>query len=276
MKKAESSSTKRKTRRATPSKDKVAKEFAEIKARKISSKKLVWGFCLTAADEEQLQASTEDSVEFLARILEKRCRAAAETTTIDHKKKLQHIFLKIPTPTPALLRKLDRGMADCCKGTKVKYNFMGYVEEIYAWDSWKTLGTVIRAAKPTVESIGDLDCRELRFDGLYYNDLGGGGDYLRFYPDGEFVSAAVSGDESVSDVARWLRRQHKYSTVGTFTLKVKSLQGEYQVESDPGEEPIHIKLKARLTKQGLKVRTWSSYSNEETDAVYAFHDVKLR
>lgn len=68
-------------------------------------KRLVWSFALTAADQEQLRASTEDCVEFLAGILGKRCRAAAETTTINHKKKLQHIFLKIPTPTPALLRR---------------------------------------------------------------------------------------------------------------------------------------------------------------------------
>lgn len=274
MKKAKATA-KRKAPGAKRSTDKVAKEFAQIKALQIPAKKVVWGFCLVANNEEQLQIATTRCVEFLAGKLGKRRRAALETATVN-RKTVQHVFLKIPSPTPTLLRQLDRGMADGCKGTKVKYNFMGFQEEIYPWDSWKTLAAVLRPEKPSVKSIGDLDCRELRFDGLYYNHLGGGGNYLRFYPSGDFVFAAVSGDGSVAEVARWLRRENKRMTVGTFTLRAKCLQGEHQFESPPGEEPIQIKLKARLTRQGLKVRIWSSYSNKETEAIYSFHDVKLR
>lgn len=278
-----SSPAKNKARRVRRSTDRVAKEFAEIKARKISAKQLIWSFCLSAANEEQRQAATVRCVEFLAGILGKRRRVDLEDSTFD-RKKLQHIFLKIPTPTPDLLRKLDRGMADCCKGIKVKCNFVGYLEEIYPRDSWKTLGTVLRPDKPSVESIGDLDCRELRYDGLYcshYNSDGAGA-YLRFYPDGEYVSADVAGledavgDGSVRDVARWLRREDKDRSVGTFTLKVKSLRGECHLESTPGEEPYLFTIKARLTKQGLKVRSWSSYWNDETDMIYVFHKLKLR
>ncbi len=210
-----------------------------------------------------------DKLEQLAEQLGKRCRAATETPS-DRKKILQHIFVKVPKTTPDLIRQLDRGMADACKGTTTKYNFLGYEEEVYPWESWKTLGTILRREKTPANLVGNLDCRELRFDGLYFNDLGGGGDYLRFYPDGEFVCAAVSGSGSVKDVARWLRREHKHLAIGTFILKVKSLQGEYQNERGK------VQLKARLTKQGLKVRTRRFSSNKETEVVYAFYFAKLR
>lgn len=256
--------------------DKIAKEFREIKSLGISTKKLVWGFALTSTNQDQLQKLTSECIDLLTEMLGKRCRASIETTKLDHKKSLVNIYLKIPAATPVQIRKLDRGMARCVQGTRVKYNLIGFQEETYERDSWKTLGTVLQAASPKAESGGELDCQQLRFDGLYYHDLGGGGDYLRFYPDGKFVAEAISGEESVENVAKWLRREHEHATVGTYTLKAKSFQGEYQVESEPDEDPIIIKLKAKLTKQGLKVRTWSSYSNEESDEVYLFHCVKLR
>lgn len=272
MKKTTSSAAGRKT---SPAKDKVAKEFVQIKNLGIPAKRLLWSYCLRARRKDLREAAMVCCVEFLAGVLGKRCRIAIEDSTFN-REYLQHFILRIPSPTPALLRKVDQGMTACCKELEVKYNFVGYIEETYKLDSMTTLGALLRASKPKAESIGDLDCRELRFDGLYYHHLGGGGDYLRFYPNGEFVSEAVSGDETIEDVARWLRREHKYCSVGIFTLKAKSVRGEYFVDPSPGEEPIQIKLKARLTKQGLKVRSWSSYSNKETDAIYAFHEAAVR
>ncbi|MCA9066438.1 MAG: hypothetical protein KDA96_25395, partial [Planctomycetaceae bacterium] len=213
-------------RKAYPAKDRVAKEFAQIKSLGIPAKRLLWSYCLRAGRKELREAAMACCAEYLAGILGKRCRIVIEDSKFN-REYLQHFILRIPSPTPDLLRKLDQGMAACCKERNVKYNFVGYIEEDYELDSMTTLGALLRGGKPKSESIGDLDCRELRFDGLYYHHLGGGGDYLRFYPNGEFVSAAVSGNETIKDVARWLRREHKYSPVGTFTLKVKSLRGEY-------------------------------------------------
>jgi hypothetical protein len=152
---------------------------------------------------------------------------------------------------------------------------MGYTEEVYKWDTWTTLAAALRPAKPPDAVIADFDCRKLRFDGLYYHDLGGGGDFLRFYPNGKFVMAAVSGEGTVQDVARWLCLDKKRE-IGDFTHKGSAINGECRFEIGCSKEPVRITIKGRLTKQGLKVRTWSSYSNNEIESVYAFHKVKLR
>lgn len=263
---------KRKAASPKRSPDKISKEFARIKSLQIPAKRIVWEFCLSAKDEEQLDTAMTSCVEFFSKTLGARKRAALDTTVVGSKT-MQHLFIKFPDATPGLVRELDRGMAACCQGTRVACKFLGFQEEVYPWDSWKTLASVLRKEEPSKSSNEVLDCRELRFDGLYYHDLGGGGDYLRFYPDGKFVSAAVSGDEGVAKVAKWLRRENKDMPLGTYTLKATTLTGEYQEESVPGEDPIQFKIKARLTKQGLKVRTWSSYSNEETEETFTFYDV---
>jgi hypothetical protein len=206
--------------------------------------------------------------------LGKRCRVVLEPTAVN-RRKFQDFILKPPKMAPALLRNLYRGMAQCCKRMKVKYYFLGYGEEVYKQDSWKPLGSVLKPVEPTAKSIGDLDCRTLRFDGLYCHDLGGGGKYLRFYPDDQFISVLVS-EGSPSDVARWFSREWKPATTGTYKVQGSSLVAGYEVESLPGQEPTVFKLKGRLTEQGMKVRTWSSYSKKESNEVYAFHKVKLK
>lgn len=176
--------------------DRVAAEFAEVKARKIPARDLVWMFRFTASNDRRRQAAVADCVEFLADELGKRCRVVLETATVG-RLKFQDFILKVPEMTPTLLRKLDWGMAECCRRMKVKYYFLGYGEEVYKHASWKTLGTVLQPVEPPPESVGDLDCRKLRFDGLYFNKTGDSdGDYLRFYP-GRLHHFAYDGEVCV-------------------------------------------------------------------------------
>jgi hypothetical protein len=271
-KKVSSRSAKSTTPKPKPPVDKVAAEFAEVKTRKIPAKDLVWSFRFTASNDKQLQAAVTVCVEFLTTQLGKRCRAVMETATVD-RKKLQDFIIKPPKMTPALLRKLDQGMAECCKRMKVKYYFLGYGEEVYAQDSWQTLSTVLKPPKTIKQAVGDFDCRKLRFDGLYCHDLGGGANYLRFYRNGQCIIVLVSGEAAVSDIARWFSRE-RYGAIGTYKVQGSSLTAALEVEAKHGD--TIFKLKGRLTKQGLKIRSWNSFSNKESQEVYAFHKVKLK
>ncbi|MBW3540604.1 MAG: hypothetical protein KY476_10050 [Planctomycetes bacterium] len=196
-----------------------------------------------------------------------------DTGTVD-RRQIQDIILKSPRLSPALLRKLDRGMEECCRRTKVSYGSVSYGEEIYKQTSWKTLGTALQPDASQADAEGDLDCRELRFDGLYRDDSSAPATYLRFYSDGEFAAAVT--DDTPRDVARWLRREGRWISVGKYTVSGSTLTGEYQVPSPPDEEPVVIKLKGRLTRKGLQVREWSSYSRKESRQVYVFHELSLK
>jgi hypothetical protein len=232
-------------------------------------------FRFTASNDQRREAAVANCVEFLADELGKRCRVVLETATVG-RLKFQDFILKVPEMTPTLLRKLDSGMAECCRRMKVKYYFLGYGEEVYKHASWKTLGTVLQPVEPPPESIGDLDCRKLRFDGLYFNKTGDSdGNYLRFYPDGQCIAVYVSGPGDASDVARWFTREWKRAAVGTYKVQGSSLSAviEYGL---PNEEPTIKKLKGRLTKQGVKVRAWNSHTNKEFPELYVFHNVKLK
>ena len=269
MKKKSSSTTGKKPKRKKRPVDKIAAEMAEVKARKIPAKYLVWMFQVTTTKDEQVEPALAACVEFLQGELGKRCRVALETFR-DGRKAFHDLILKSAKLTPEMLRKVDRGLAATCKELKLKYAFVGYGEDLYETNTWKTLGTLLDTADAPQ---GDLDCRELRFDGLYrHGDEEDSCNYLRFYPNGEYVSVRAMG--TVAEVARWLRREHKELPVGTYELRAKSFSAES--EETRGEEPVVFKLKGRLTKQGLKTRTWSSYSNEEYEAAFAFYKVKLK
>ena len=63
---------------------------------------------------------------------------------------------------------------------------------------------------------------------------------------------------------------------GIYTVKGSSLTAVLEQENEKGEEPTIFKLKGRLTRQGLKIRPCSSYSNKESQELYLFHKVKLK
>lgn len=252
--------------------DQPAAEFAKIKARKIKAKNLVWICRLSSSNDDHVRSALADCVELLQEKLGKRCRALLETVE-DGPKKYYHLTLKSQKVTLPVLRSIDRGMAECCKRTKVKYVSLGFAEIIYDMISWKTLGAVLELDE---RSQGDLDCSKLRFDGLYCCDIGEAScSYLRFYPDGECLYAHDMA--TVAEVARWLRREKKglILSKGTYTLKASSFSAALE-QQEGGVDPVVFKLKGRLTKQGLKVRAWSSYSNEHYEEDYAFHHVKLK
>ena len=138
MKKSASTTVKNTTPKSNRPVDRVAAEFAEIRARKIPAKDVVWMFRFTASNDEQRQVSVAACVEFLAGELGKRSQIVLDATTVN-RRKIQDVILKPPKLTPALLRKLDRGMAECCKRMKVKYIFLGYGEEVYQQGSWGSM-----------------------------------------------------------------------------------------------------------------------------------------
>ncbi|QDT95400.1 hypothetical protein [Gimesia aquarii] len=271
MKKKSSSKARKPANSSKRLDDRVATEFAEMKAKKIPAKNLVWMFRITTSKDEQIQPALRACIEFLQDKLGKRCRVVLETERVD-RKKIHDLILKSSKLTFSLLSELDQGMAECSRKLKVKYTFLGFGEEVYQQTSWKTLGTVF---EPLVEISGDFDCRNLRFDGLYCCDTGEvSSKYLRFYDDGQCVFVNAVG--TVNEVATWLRRERKGLTVGTYQVQRSSLSALLEQQALRGEEPTIFKLKVRLTKQGLKVRFWSSYSNAEIQEIYGFHEVKLK
>lgn len=275
MKKRSSASAARVKQRTRRPADKVTSAFAEVKARRIPAKDLVWMFRVSASSESQRQAAAATCVELLGDEVGKRCRVVLEQATLD-RRKLQDFILRPPRATPALLRRLDRGLAECCRRMKVKYVFLGYGEEVYSHDSWTTLGELLQPTGSSAESVGDPECRTLRFDGLYCHKTGDeSGGYLRFYPDGRCISVSVSGG-TPSDVARWFRREGKGFAVGNCKVQGSRLSAELELAQQPHEPPIIFRLKGRLTRQGIKMRTWSSYSQTEFDGLYLFHKVDLK
>ena len=252
--------------------DRIAAEFAEVQSRKIAVRNLVWMFRIITSHARQAEPVLDACVAFLRQELGPRCRAVLEMDQVDRKRTFHDFIVKSSKITPDVLRKLDRGLAECGRRAKVKYAFVGYGEDVYQQTSWKTLGTLLDSKD---EPGGDLDCRELRFDGLYREGAGDDScSHLRFYPDGDCLYVNAIG--SIDEVARWLHRERKGLTRGTYKLKEARLTAKVEQKVERGEEPTIFKLKARLTKQGLKLRAWSSHSDAEYDEVFAFYQVKLK
>ena len=252
--------------------DKIMADFAEIKDRQIRKQDLVWGFRLSISNDDRIARAIEACVAFLQDKLGRRCRVAIEKEVVG-KNTFHDITLKSRKLTLDTLLAIDRGMAACAKQAKVKYVFLGYSEDLYDTTSWKTLGSVLEDFSS--ELSGELDCRTLSFDGLYRHDADEDCyQYLRFYSDGLCIYENTM--DSLNDAAKWLKRERKGLTTGSYKVKGTTLSAEVEQSEEPGEDPTVFKLKGRLTKQGLKVRVWSSYSGEEFEELYAFHQLKLK
>jgi hypothetical protein len=266
---AKKSKTKTPTKRHT---DRIALELAEVRARKIPAKDLVWNFRLTAANIARLETAVRACVECLTAEFGNRQRVATETATVG-RRSLQEFILKLPKVTPALLRRLDDRLAECCRRTKVTYRALSYGEDVHKSIAWKTLGAVLQ---PKVEAAGDLDCRELRFDGLYRHATGDtSAYYMRFYPNGQWMFVSVSDGEA-RDVARWFSRDWKWATMGTYKVNGPSLSAELPRSGAQDEAAVAMRLTGRLTRQGLKVREWNSQTNRESQREFAFCNVTLK
>ncbi|MDP3740040.1 MAG: hypothetical protein Q8R02_21835 [Hyphomonadaceae bacterium] len=108
----------------------------------------------------------------------------------------------------------------------------------------------------------------LRFDGLYHS----GGDFLRFYPDGDVVVASSNG--TPEQIAQWISRTSD-TPVG---YSVKGDQIRFDLWIERGEDGLiggAIVYSGRVADDGLHLRVTSEVTNYDATNVYKFFAAKL-
>lgn len=108
----------------------------------------------------------------------------------------------------------------------------------------------------------------LRFDGIYHS----GGNFLRFYPDGDVV--VVSSTGAPDQIAQWISRTSDtpvgYSTKGDEVC--------FDLWIERGEDGLvggAIVYSGRIADDGLHLRVTSEVTNYDTTNIYEFFAVKL-
>jgi len=179
---------------------------------------------------------------------------------------LAQVFVKM---TKARLHRLHEGMRRIAEEAKVEYGGVDALDAGPPPEGFVRVKSSVGEDKS--RSAGELDCSTLRFDGLYRSF---DGDHLRFSPDGVCVNAVTSGE--VKQVAKFLKRGAG-QTEGTYVQKGSRLAGELSSEENKrrGVPGVRFTLKGRLTKKGLKVVWWSSYSNKTYEILYEFYPVSF-
>ena len=109
---------------------------------------------------------------------------------------------------------------------------------------------------------------DLHFDGLYkeatekpQESIG----YLRFYPDGQVISASVQSSANAGDVVRWFSMQKNTTAKGRY---VKSPEGqvEFVVEGMTGQ----ISYNGEVAGNTLSLHSKSRINGHEADKTYHF------
>lgn len=117
---------------------------------------------------------------------------------------------------------------------------------------------------------------KLRYDGLYATDFleGDYRDYLRFYADGDVISALSSG--TPAQVNRWLYRDHEdkhfssgvYRRQGLAGLEFRLVEPDAELEF-PGRQPF-IDYQGELFPDSLTLTLYSHLTDHSSTREYHF------
>lgn len=106
-----------------------------------------------------------------------------------------------------------------------------------------------------------------RHDGFYHSRPPSG-DYsylIRFYPDGQVITASVGGDWTVAEIMKWFNRDDPELSIGPFVVLGTSLS--FTSSSSHGR----VDYAGFLVGGGLKISTLSHINgNYSVDRSYAF------
>lgn len=106
-----------------------------------------------------------------------------------------------------------------------------------------------------------------RHDGFYHSRPPSG-DYsylIRFYPDGQVITASVGGDWTVAEIMKWFNRDDPELSIGPYVMLGTSLS--FTSSSSYGR----VDYAGFLVGGGLKISTLSHINgNYSVDRSYAF------